>query len=44
MRNLMEELRATGEVHGGPASFNQKDRQTFANVLDRLLTKVVKDR
>lgn len=42
MRNLMEELRSTGEVHGGPPSFNQKDRQAFANVLDRLLTKAVK--
>ena len=42
MRNLMEELRSTGEVHGGPASFNQKDRQAFANVLDRLLAKAAK--
>lgn len=39
MRNLMEELRSTGEVSGGPATFNQKDRQAFANVLDRLLAK-----
>ena len=42
MRNLMEELRSTGEVHGGPATFNQKDRQAFANVLDRLLAKAAK--
>jgi len=37
MRNLMEELRSTGEVSGGPSSYNQKDGQNFANCLDRLL-------
>jgi len=39
MRNLMEELRSTGEVSGGPSSYNQKDGQAFANCLDRLLAK-----
>lgn len=39
MRDLMEELRGTGEVRGGPPPLNQQDRQAFANVLDRLLTK-----
>lgn len=37
MRNLMEELRSTGEISGGPAIFNQSDRQNFANELDRYL-------
>ena len=37
MRNLMEELRSTGEISGGPASFNQTDRQRFANQLDRFI-------
>lgn len=37
MRNLMEELRSTGEISGGPASFNQSDRQNFANELDKYL-------
>ncbi|RRJ83778.1 YaiI/YqxD family protein [Aestuariirhabdus litorea] len=37
MRNLMEELRSSGEQLGGPAKFNQQDRQRFANTLDRLL-------
>ena len=36
-RDLMEELRSTGEVSGGPAAYNQKDGQNFANCLDRLL-------
>ncbi len=39
MRNLMEELRSTGEVSGGPSSYNKKDGQNFANCLDRLLAK-----
>ena len=38
-RDLMEELRSTGEVSGGPPSYNQKDGQKFANCLDRLLAK-----
>ncbi|MEZ5530194.1 MAG: YaiI/YqxD family protein [Porticoccaceae bacterium] len=38
MRNLMEELRSTGEVRGGPASMGSTERQQFANALDRLLT------
>lgn len=37
MRNLMEELRSSGEISGGPASFNQTDRQNFANELDKYL-------
>jgi len=37
VRNLMEELRSTGEVSGGPAALNQADRQKFANALDRYL-------
>ncbi len=42
MRDLMEELRSTGDVHGGPPPLNQQDRQAFANVLDRLLAKYQK--
>ena len=37
MRNLMEELRGAGEISGGPAIFNQSDRQNFANELDKYL-------
>ena len=37
-RNLLDELRGGGEITGGPANFNSKDRQTFANQLDRWLT------
>lgn len=38
MRNLMEQLRSTGEVFGGPAILNQSDRKAFASQLDRILT------
>lgn len=36
-RNLMEEVRGVNETMGGPAEFSHKDRQAFANQLDRLL-------
>ena len=39
MRNLMQELRSTGEVIGGPPAFGSSDRQRFANQLDRFLTR-----
>ena len=39
MRDLMEELRSSGQVSGGPAVFGARDRQDFANALDRLLAK-----
>jgi uncharacterized protein YaiI (UPF0178 family) len=39
MRNLMQELRSTGEVMGGPPAFGSSDRQRFANQLDRFLTR-----
>ena len=37
MRNFMDELRGSGVQTGGPGAFNQRDRQAFANQLDRLL-------
>jgi len=39
MRNFMEELRSAGVETGGPAAFNQADRQAFGNALDRFLAK-----
>lgn len=39
MRNLMDELRGSDVVSGGPAPFGPKDKQAFANQLDRLLAK-----
>ena len=39
IRNLMQELRATGDILGGPAPFAQSDRHLFANHLNRILTR-----
>lgn len=37
MRDFMETMRASGIDTGGPPPLNQKDRQNFANQLDKLL-------
>jgi len=39
MRNFMDGLRGSGVETGGPPALNQGDRQSFANQLDRFLTK-----
>lgn len=39
VRNMLDEMRGGGQITGGPANFNAKDRQAFANQLDRWLTK-----
>jgi len=41
-RDLMAQLRDIGLEGGGPPPFNAKDRQTFVNSLDRLLTRLLK--
>ncbi len=38
VRNLLDELRGAGQISGGPGNFTAKDRQAFANQLDRCLT------
>ncbi len=37
MRNFMDELRGAGVDTGGPAAFHPRDKQAFANQLDRWL-------
>jgi uncharacterized protein YaiI (UPF0178 family) len=39
LRNFMDDLRGTGVDTGGPAAFHARDRQAFANQLDRLLAR-----
>lgn len=39
LRNLKEELRAAGTLTGGPAPYHDRDKQTFANSLDRWLAR-----
>ncbi len=40
MRDFMEEVRSSGVDTGGPPPLSQKDRQNFANHLDRLLAQL----
>lgn len=39
-RNLMDGLRGSGMETGGPAAYSARNKQDFANQLDRLLTKL----
>jgi uncharacterized protein YaiI (UPF0178 family) len=39
LRNFLEELRSGGVETGGPSPFNHRDREAFANQLDRFLTR-----
>ncbi len=39
LRNFMDELRSGGVDTGGPPAFSQRDRQAFANQLDRFLAR-----
>ena len=39
LRDFMTELRDQGVMTGGPATFSAKDKQKFANALDRALRK-----
>ena len=44
VRNLLTDLRSLGVETGGPSSFSPKDKQRFSNQLDKLLTKLLKNR
>jgi uncharacterized protein len=39
MRNFMDELRGSGVATGGPPALGPRDREAFANSLDRMLRK-----
>jgi len=39
LRNHADELRSSGVETGGPPAFGKRDRQVFANQLDRLLAR-----
>ena len=41
MRNFMDELRGSGVVTGGPAALGAREREAFANALDKFLRKHV---
>ncbi|HBS41675.1 MAG TPA: YaiI/YqxD family protein [Oceanospirillales bacterium] len=39
MRDFMETMRSSGVQTGGPAAFSDRDKQAFANALDRWLAR-----
>ena len=39
MRDFLDEMRGSGVMTGGPSALSPRDRQEFANQLDRLLTR-----
>ncbi len=39
MRDFLDEMRGSGVMTGGPTALSARDRQEFANQLDRLLTR-----
>lgn len=41
-RDFMSEMRSSGVDTGGPPPFGLKDKETFANQLDRFLTKALR--
>src|ERR1700730_14137936 len=40
VRNLMTDLRSSGEVTGGPKSFAPRDRSTFLSTLDQTIRRI----
>jgi uncharacterized protein YaiI (UPF0178 family) len=44
VRNLMTDLRSTGEVTGGPKSFAPRDRSAFLSALDQTIRRIQRRR
>ena len=42
MRDFMTDLRSSGVMTDGPSAFGQKDKISFSNSLNKLLTKMIK--
>jgi uncharacterized protein YaiI (UPF0178 family) len=42
VRNLFTDLREQGQMGGGPAPFGDREKQAFANALDRILTRLAR--
>ena len=42
VRNLFTDLREQGQVGGGQAPYGDREKQAFANSLDRILTRLVR--
>jgi len=44
VRNLMTDLRSSGEVTGGPKSYAPRDRSTFLSALDQTIRRIQRQR
>jgi uncharacterized protein YaiI (UPF0178 family) len=44
VRNLMADLRASGEVTGGPRAFQPRDRSAFLSTLDQTIRRIQRAR
>jgi len=44
VRNLMTDLRSSGEITGGPKSFAPRDRSTFLSALDQTIRRIQRQR
>lgn len=44
MRDFLDTMRASGVHAGGPSALDQRDRQAFANALDRFITQTARKR
>lgn len=42
VRNLFTELRELGQLGGGQPPYGERDKQAFANALDRILTRLLR--
>lgn len=42
VRDFMDGMRGAGVITGGPRPYGQRDRQTFASALDRVLTRAMR--
>lgn len=43
IRDFMEQVRLTGVDTGGPKAYSPQDKRSFANALDRILTRMIRD-
>jgi uncharacterized protein len=44
MRNLMTDLRSSGEITGGPKSYSPRDRSAFISALDQAIRRIQRRR
>lgn len=44
VRNLMTDLRSSGEITGGPRAFSPRDRSTFLSALDSAIRRIARRR